>query len=121
VEKKFTSSEIAALVVEGMQEKKGNEIVLLDMRKIENRIADYFVICHATSTTQADALMESVDEIVKKGSGYNPYQIEGRQNAEWILIDYIDVVVHIFLEPVRAFYNLEALWADAECKAFGSN
>lgn len=108
------SGEVAGLIVQGMLEKKGLKIITLDLRKIHNSVVDYFIICHATSTTHADTLAESVEETVKKSTGQNPRQREGMQLREWILIDYFDVVAHIFLEPVRSFYRLEELWADAE-------
>lgn len=109
-----SSAEVALFIIEGMLEKKGLKIVKLDLRKIHNSVVDYFIICHATSTTHADALAESVEAFVKKNTGQNPRQREGMQSREWILIDYFDVVAHIFLEPVRSFYRLEELWADAE-------
>ncbi len=108
------STELARWVVTALQEKKGNEIVQLDFRRMHNRIVDFFVICHATSITQAEALADSVEEVVKKQTGLKPKHTEGRQNREWILMDYFDVVVHIFLASARTFYRLEDLWSDAD-------
>jgi len=108
------SFQLSRLAVDGIKEKKGKNIVVLDMRKISNAITDFFVICHGTSRTQVEALAESVDMHIKKLTGQNPFHVEGTRNAEWILIDYSDVVVHIFADEVRNFYKLEDLWGDAK-------
>lgn len=100
--------------VEGILEVKGRNISILDLRKIHNRVSDYYIICQADSNTQVNAIAGSVEEIVKKRVGDRPYHTEGFQNSEWILVDYVTVVVHIFQTQIRNFYNLEALWADAE-------
>jgi ribosome-associated protein len=81
---------------------------------IHNRVCDFFIICQADSNTQVNAIAGSVEEMVKKQTGERPYRKEGFENAEWILVDYVTVVVHIFQTEVRNFYNLESLWADAE-------
>jgi ribosome-associated protein len=103
-------------VVEGIQEKKGYNIVTLDLSKIENSVCKMFVICHGTSKTQVGAIADEVYAHVKKNTGQTPWHKEGYQNADWILLDYVDVVVHVFTEQTRKFYNLEGLWADAEKK-----
>ena len=100
--------------IEGILEVKGKNISVLDLRKLKNRVCDFYVVCHAESKTQVNAIANSVDVIVKKLTDENPYHTEGMQNAEWVLIDYVNVVVHIFQTEARYFYNLEALWADAE-------
>ncbi len=100
--------------VEGVLEVKGKNISVLDLRKLKNRVCDFYVVCHADSKTQVNAIANSVEVTVKKMTGENPYHTEGMQNAEWVLIDYVNVVVHIFQTEARYFYNLEALWADAE-------
>jgi len=100
--------------VEGIREVKGKSISILDLRKIKNRVCDFYIICHADSGTQVNAIANSVEVMVKKMIGENPFHAEGRQNSEWILIDYVNVVVHVFQTEARYFYNLEALWADAE-------
>ena len=105
---------LADSVVNGMLEKKGQNVRLLDLRGIENAVCDYFIICEGGSNTQVEAIAESVEEIVKKETGQRPYRSEGWENALWILIDYINVVVHVFERETRYFYNLESLWADAE-------
>lgn len=106
--------QILKQVVAGMQEKKAKNIVSLDLSKIKNAITEYFVICHAPSKTQVEAIYEAVLEQVQKHCGVKPFNREGYENSEWILLDYFDVVVHIFLEDIRTFYHLEDLWADAK-------
>jgi ribosome-associated protein len=112
--REISSEELSELVIEGMLEKKGFDVVRLDLRKIPNRVTDFFVVCHGTSATQVDAIADSVHEVVKRETGLNPRSTEGRQLNEWVLVDYFDVVAHIFQGPVRSFYRLEDLWADAE-------
>ncbi len=104
-------------VVKGIFEKKGNDVLKIDLRKLENRIADYFVICHGSSVTQVDSLCDSVEDTVRTGTGEKPWHIEGLENCFWVLMDYGDVVVHIFLEEYRQFCSLESLWADASIEA----
>jgi ribosome-associated protein len=101
-------------VIKGIFEKKGHKVLKIDLRKLENRIADYFVICHGTSATQVDSICDSVEDTVRKEAGEKPLHVEGLENCYWVLLDYSNVVVHIFLEEHRNFYNLESLWADAE-------
>jgi ribosome-associated protein len=112
---KLTASDaLVKLVVQGMQEKKAVSITIMDLRKVKSAVADFFVICSANSDTQVDAIMDSVYDEVKKAIGQNPWQQEGQQNSEWVLLDYVDVVVHIFRKDRRRFYALEDLWGDAE-------
>jgi ribosome-associated protein len=105
---------LADSIVEGILEVKGRNISILNLTDIHNRVCDYFIICQADSNTQVNAIAGSVEEMVKKETGERPYRKEGFENAEWILVDYVTVVVHIFQTEVRNFYNLESLWADAE-------
>ncbi|HPY66968.1 MAG TPA: ribosome silencing factor [Bacteroidales bacterium] len=100
-------------VIKGILNKQGHDVLKIDLRKIENRIADYFVICHGTSISQVDAICDSVEDIVSIDAGEEPLHVEGLENCYWVLVDYGDVVVHIFLEQYRKFYSLETLWADA--------
>jgi ribosome-associated protein len=100
-------------VVKGIYEKKGHDVLKIDLRNLENRIADYFVICHGTSVTQVDSICDSVEDNARKMAGEKPLHIEGLDNCFWVLLDYGKVVVHIFLEKYRGFYSLESLWADA--------
>lgn len=101
-------------IVEGILEIKGKNISILDLTDLHNRVCDYYIICQADSSTQVNAIADSVQVMVKKRIEERPYHSEGFQNSEWILIDYVTVVVHVFQSHIREFYNLEALWADAE-------
>jgi len=109
-----SAKQLADTIVEGIQDKKGTNIAILDLTKLDNTICQYFVICEGESTTHVDALAESVNEYVRKHADEKPNHVEGRENAQWILLDYFDVVVHVFHKDVRTFYNLEELWADAK-------
>jgi ribosome-associated protein len=104
---------LVAAVVAGLQEKKGHNIVSLDLRSVGSAFADFFVIAHGTSNRQVDALADSVEEVVRKTVGDRPAHREGKQESDWVLLDYINVVVHVFSEEKRAFYGLEDLWGDA--------
>lgn len=101
-------------VVEGMQEKKAHNISVLDLRSIPNAVADFFVIGTATSDTQADAIADSVEHEVRKELGEMPWHNERGIKKDWILLDYVNVVAHVFLREKRMFYNLEGLWGDAD-------
>ncbi|MBU6119454.1 ribosome silencing factor [Hymenobacter siberiensis] len=107
------SDTLADLVVRGMQDKKAADIVVLNLKELKNAVADYFIICSANSDTQLEAVARSVEEEVEKVTGESPWQTEGRTNREWVLLDYVDVVVHVFLRDRRKFYALEELWGDA--------
>lgn len=108
-------------IVDGMKEKKAKEIVFIDLRNIKNSIADFFVICHADSKAHIDAIAKSVEEFVYKKQGEEPYHREGVANSEWILLDYLNVVAHIFRHEQREFYGIERLWADAEIQRIAGN
>ncbi len=115
--KTSTSKETSSLldaIVEGMQEKKAKNIMILNLSAIENRVADYFVICDADSKTHVESIAGGVEDEVIKLTSEKPYHSEGQQNSEWILVDYINIVAHVFLREFRELYNLEALWGDAE-------
>lgn len=100
-------------IIKGIADKKGKNIVCLNMSNIAESLCDYFVICEGDSSVQVDTIARSVEEEVFKATGEEVYHHEGYENAEWILLDYVDVIVHIFQPQVRSFYNLESLWADA--------
>ncbi|MEJ8758108.1 ribosome silencing factor [Pontibacter sp. H259] len=104
---------LAELVVKGMQEKKATDIVVMNLKSLKNAVSDYFIIASATSDTQLDAIATAIEEEVYKAVKQNPWQSEGRTNKEWVLLDYVDVVAHIFLKEKREFYALEELWGDA--------
>ena len=112
--KTLNSEKLSEAIVKGMQEKKGFDIVVLDLRNVKNAVADFFVICSGNSDKQLDAISESIDEFVFKKLKENPWHSEGKNNKEWMLLDYINVVAHVFKKEKRNFYSLEKLWGDAE-------
>ena len=112
--KKDNAAELLELIIAAMQEKKAKDIVTLNLQNIDKSVCDYYIVCHGDSNTQADAIAKNVDGLVKKKSGEDPWHTEGFQNAEWILLDYVNVVVHVFQKHTRDFYGIERLWADAE-------
>lgn len=100
-------------ITKGIFEKNGTHVVKLDMRNLENRVCDYFIICHGNSRPQVDSISFSVVETARKSAGEKPVHVEGLENCFWVLIDYGSVIVHVFQEEYRNFYNLEGLWADS--------
>jgi len=113
-----SNSRILKLIVKAIQEKKGEKIVSLDLRKIPEAVSDYFIICEATSTTQIRAIADFVEETIKKQTGEIPYHHEGYETMHWILIDYINIVVHIMQPDARKFYKLEEMWSDAALQEY---
>ena len=111
---KLGSKELSQIVAKGMLEKKAMEIVILDLQGISQAVADFFVICSGNTVNQVDAITDSVEETVFKLTEEDPWRKEGKSNREWILLDYVDVVVHIFRKDRREFYALEDLWGDAK-------
>ena len=113
--KELIDSEILCeIIVEGMKEKKAHDIVVMDLREVKNAIADFFVICSGTSDTQVDAISDSIEEFTFKQAHQEVWHKEGKENKEWILLDYVDVVANIFKTKTREFYSLEQLWGDAK-------
>lgn len=108
-------------IINGLQEKKGKNIVVMDLRGLSGAVTDFFIICEGDSSTQVEALSRSVEEVVEKECGDFPTHIEGKNNAQWVLIDYITVVVHIFQPEQRSYYGIEKLWADAEIRNISGN
>ena len=108
-------------IVIGISEVKGQDIEMIDLRKIENRICDFYIICSGNSNTHVSAILESVKRKVSKTLKEKPSHTEGEENAEWILLDYINVVVHIFQKPVRDFYRIEELWGDCKINTIPIN
>ena len=109
-----SSKKLCDAIVKGMVEKKASDILVMDLRKVKNAVADFFVVCSGGSDKQLDAIAESVDEEVFKAVKENPWHVEGKNNKEWMLLDYFDVVAHIFRKDRREFFALEKLWGDAE-------
>ncbi|MFM7016625.1 MAG: ribosome silencing factor [Bacteroidota bacterium] len=105
---------LSEAIIKGLQEKKAKHIVVLNLKGISGAVADKFIVCHGDSSTHVEGLTRSVDEIVENEVGEAPAHVEGRQLAHWILMDYINVVVHIFQSDYRDYYGIERLWADAD-------
>ncbi|MCE3295160.1 MAG: iojap-like protein [Crocinitomicaceae bacterium] len=114
VKKEIDSEILCKAIVEGMQENKAKDIVVLDLRNIHSAVTDFFIICSGESSTQVDGISNSVMRFTRKELKEKPWHQEGKQNSEWILLDYVNVVAHIFYKDARGFYDLEDLWADAE-------
>ncbi len=114
---KFTepnTEKLVTLIIEAIREKKGHDILIINLQKIPNAVCDYFVICHGTSDVQVETIAEHIREYVREQAAVKPSHIEGMDNAQWVLMDYFHVVVHIFHKDSREFYRLEDVWADAE-------
>ena len=107
------SDNLIGLIIQGMEDIKGEDISILDLRNIENTVCDYFIICDGSSNVQVNSIISSINKVVRRGIKEKPYQIEGMENSEWVLMDYIDVVVHVFKKDKRSFYDIESLWGDA--------
>lgn len=110
----MSSQEISQLIVKGMEERKAEDIVLMDLRHVKGAVTDFFVLCSGNSDTQVEAISESIQDEIEKNSKEKPWKKEGFTNKEWILIDYVNVVAHIFKKDKRQFYGLEDLWGDAK-------
>jgi ribosome-associated protein len=107
------NSKLFKTIIRAIQEKKGENIVSLDLRKIPEAVADFFIICEANNQPQIRAITDSVEDSVKNNCGENPYHHEGKQNLQWVLIDYVNIVVHVMMPEQRKFYKLEEMWSDA--------
>ncbi len=101
-------------IIKGIEEVKGNDIDILDLRAIDNSACDYFIICNGNSNTQVTAIVNSVQKTVSKEIKDKPWHVEGMENAEWVLMDYVNIVVHVFQKNIREYYNIESLWGDAK-------
>src|SRR5688572_3374975 len=113
-EKEAGTDQLITEIIRGIEEVKGKDIEILDLREIENTVCDYFIICNGTSNTQVNAIVNSVQKSVSKSLKEKPWHVEGSDNAEWILMDYVHVVVHVFQKHIREFYDIEGLWGDAK-------
>ncbi|MGW9685592.1 MULTISPECIES: ribosome silencing factor [unclassified Flagellimonas] len=111
---KASADELIALILHGIEEVKGVDVNLLDLREIENTVCDYFIICNGTSNTHVNAIVSSIQKTVSKAIQDKPWHVEGSENAEWVLMDYVNVVVHVFQKHIREFYDIEGLWGDAK-------
>lgn len=120
-ESKSSADELIAVILQGIEEVKGQDISLLDLRDIENTVCDYFIICNGTSNTHVNAIVGSIRKTVSKSIKDKPWHVEGEDNAEWILMDYVNVVVHVFQKHIREFYDIEGLWGDAKVTSIESS
>lgn len=109
----YKSEELVETIIEGLQERKAEDIVKIDLRNIDSSVCKYFIICNGTSSTHVTGIADSVEDYVREEINEKVWKKEGLQNAQWILLDYADVVVHVFQKEYRDFYQLESLWADA--------
>ena len=112
--KETNADQLIAKVIEGIEEVKGQNIDILDLRDIENTVCDYFIICNGTSNTQVTAIVNSIQKVASKELKEKPWHVEGLDNSEWVLMDYVNVVVHVFQKHIREFYDIESLWGDAK-------
>jgi len=119
--RKSSADELIALILSGIEEVKGHDINLLDLRDIENTVCDYFIICNGTSNTHVNAIVGSIQKTVSKAIQDKPWHVEGSDNAEWVLMDYVNVVVHVFQKQVRDYYDIEGLWGDAKVTSVESS
>jgi ribosome-associated protein len=109
-----TKDKTVDIIIEGIKEKKGKEIVSIDISKLENSVCRYFIICHGDSNTQVSAIAQWIEKVVEDDLNEKVWKKQGFENAQWILLDYVDIVVHIFQKEFRDFYDLESLWADGK-------
>ena len=108
------ADQLISVILNGIEDVKGQNINILDFRDIENTVCDYFIICEGTSNTQVNAIVNSIQKKVSKETKDKPWHIEGSDNAEWVLMDYVNVVVHVFQKHIREYYDIESLWGDAK-------
>ena len=112
--KEISSDVLLTNIIKGIEEVKGNDVEILDLRDISSAVCDYFVICNGSSNTQVNAIVNSVQKTVSKEIKDKPWHVEGTNNAEWVLMDYVSIVVHVFQKEIREYYNIEGLWGDAK-------
>ena len=116
-----TEDSLISNIVDGIENVKGLDVSILDLRDIENTVCKYFVVCTGNSNTHVSAIVSAIKKTVSKELKEKPFQTEGNENAEWVLIDYINVVVHVFQKQIREYYNIEELWGDAKTTKVASN
>ncbi|NMH25180.1 ribosome silencing factor [Flavobacterium solisilvae] len=112
---------LLANIIKGIEEVKGNDIDILDLREIDTAVCDYFIICNGNSNTQVNAIVNSIQKLVSKELKDKPWHVEGTDNGEWVLMDYVNIVVHVFQKQIREFYNIEGLWGDAKITSVQTN
>lgn len=114
IKNKSNADQLITTIIGGIEDVKGKEIKILDLRDIDNTVCDYFIVCEGTSNTQVSAIVNSIKKQVSKNLKDNPWHVEGMDNQEWVLIDYVNVVVHVFQKHIRDYYDIESLWGDAK-------
>ena len=119
--KESNADQLITTILSGIEDVKGKDINILDLRDIENTICDYFIICEGTSNTQVNAIVNSIQKKVSKELKDKPWHIEGEDNAEWVLMDYVNIVVHVFQKHIRQYYDIKSLWGDAKTTIIESN
>ena len=119
--RKSNADELISKIISGVEDVKGIDVSLLDLRDIENTVSSYFIVCSGSSNTHVNAIVRSVQKTVSKGLREKPFHTEGLENSEWVLIDYVNVVVHVFQKHIREYYNIEELWGDAKTTQIASN
>ncbi|PKQ43646.1 ribosome silencing factor [Confluentibacter flavum] len=112
--KNVSADQLISAIISGIEDVKGKEINILDLRDIENTVCDYFIICEGTSNTQVNAIVNSIQKKVSKELKDHPWHVEGADNAEWVLLDYVNIAVHVFQKHIREYYDIEGLWGDAK-------
>ncbi|MFD2907474.1 ribosome silencing factor [Flavobacterium ardleyense] len=112
--KNINNDDLLANIIKGIEEVKGDNIKILDLREIDNTVCDYFVICDGNSNTQVNAIVGSIQKIVSRELKDKPWHVEGSENGEWVLMDYVNIVVHVFQKHIREYYRIENLWGDAK-------
>ena len=121
MKEKYNSNKLITSIIKSIEDVKGEEVMLIDMIKIDNSPCDYFIICEGSSNTQVNAIVSKIKKNVSKLLSEKPLNIEGLENCKWVLIDYIDIVVHVFQKQKRDHYNLENLWGDAKSLRITTN
>jgi len=116
-----SDNKLLDFILEGVDNVKGEEVTILDLREIDSAVCDFFVICNGTSSTHVNAIVRSVEKTVSKALKERPWHIEGEANGEWVLMDYVDTVVHVFQKHIREYYDLESLWGDAKSISVNGN
>lgn len=115
-----SKDDLLANILKGIEDVKGEDIDILDLREIDNTVCDYFVICNGNSNTQVNAITNSIQKAVSKELKEKPWHVEGTENGEWVLMDYVNIVVHVFQKHIREYYNIESLWGDAKITSIQS-
>jgi ribosome-associated protein len=114
IKKNTNIDETLSLIIQGIEDVNGSNITLFDLRKIDTAVCDYFVFCNGNSNTQVNAIVNSIQKVVSKETHDKPWHVEGTENGEWVLMDYVNIVVHVFQKHIREYYNIEDLWGDAQ-------